>query len=218
MAGRRFWDRETWVRAASGVVFVAVLLGTAALGPIAFVPLWTAVGFGSFLEWRRHAGPAMGGLAILSRFLLFLGLAGAMVSIPWSAGQGFDPNGVYLFLILVWTNDTMAYVFGRMLGRNKLMPSVSPGKTWEGFVGGVLAAAGVAWVWTGQPMAAFLGAMTGVLATAGDLTQSAWKRRRELKDSGAILPGHGGFLDRFDGFLYALPAYAAMAWWSGELF
>lgn len=125
---------------------------------------------------------------------------------------------VYLFLCLVWTNDTLAYVFGRMFGRHKLMPSVSPGKTWEGFAGGVLSAAGVAWAWTGEPMMALMGGLVGVLATAGDLTQSAWKRRRNLKDSGAILPGHGGFLDRFDGFLYALPAYALMAWWTGKLF
>lgn len=219
MAARRgVWDHETWVRAASGVVFVAVLLGAAAMGPWAFVPLWLIIGVGSLSEWWRHAGGAEISSAAVLRTLLFLGLAGAMISLPWSAGQGFEPNPVYLFLLLVWTNDTLAYVFGRLFGRHKLMPTVSPGKTWEGFAGGVLSAAGVAWAWTGEPLMGIMGGLTGVLATAGDLTQSAWKRRRQLKDSGSILPGHGGFLDRFDGFLYALPVYVLIAWWASDFF
>ncbi|MGB2015172.1 MAG: phosphatidate cytidylyltransferase, partial [Flavobacteriales bacterium] len=82
-------------------------------------------------------------------------------------------------------------------------------KSWEGTVGGVVASALVAglslgWEW------AWLGGLMGALSTAGDLTQSAWKRRRNMKDSGSLLPGHGGIMDRFDGFLFAAPVYAIL--------
>ena len=116
------------------------------------------------------------------------------------------------FMVLLWTSDTGAYLVGRTIGRNKLMPSVSPGKTWEGLLGGVVLTMIVGWLlaraW--QPAAAFfvlpIGLTVAVMATLGDLLESAFKRARGVKDSGTILPGHGGILDRFDGFLLAAPA------------
>ena len=116
------------------------------------------------------------------------------------------------FMFLLWTSDTGAYLVGRSIGRTKLMPSVSPGKTWEGLAGGVVLTMFVGWLlskyWpdlTGlQWMAS--AATVAVTATLGDLLESAFKRARGVKDSGTILPGHGGILDRFDGFLLAAPA------------
>lgn len=214
---RPFLDRETTVRALSGIAFVLVVLGAAQLGVWTQLILWTAVGTGAWFEWRKHT-PQASWISKLGRVVLFGSLAGMMWFLPQMNGSVYDPQRVFLFLGLVWTNDTLAYVFGRLLGRRKLMPSVSPGKTWEGFLGGVLSASGFAWIWTGYWEMSLLGGLTGVLATAGDLTESAWKRRRGLKDSGQMLPGHGGVLDRFDGFLYALPVFTLWMWISGHFF
>ena len=115
-------------------------------------------------------------------------------------------------MFLLWTSDTGAYLVGRSIGRNRLMPSVSPGKTWEGLMGGVALTLLVGWslsrVWdeldSGQWMVSAV--VVAVTASIGDLLESAFKRARAVKDSGNILPGHGGILDRFDGFLLAMPA------------
>lgn len=116
------------------------------------------------------------------------------------------------FMFLLWTSDTGAYLVGRSIGRTKLMPSVSPGKTWEGLAGGVALTMLVGRLlskhWfelTPTQWMAAAGAVA-VAATLGDLLESAFKRARGVKDSGKILPGHGGILDRFDGFLLAAPA------------
>ncbi len=115
------------------------------------------------------------------------------------------------FMVLLWTSDTGAYLVGRSIGRTKLMPAVSPGKTWEGLAGGVALTLFVGWLlskyWlelTATQWMAAAGAVA-ITATLGDLLESAFKRARGVKDSGTILPGHGGILDRFDGFLLAAP-------------
>lgn len=122
--------------------------------------------------------------------------------------NAFIPLG---FLILLWTNDTGAYLAGKSLGKHKLFVRISPNKTWEGFVGGVLLAimAGFilsmcfgifpSWVWI------LMAALIGVFGTLGDLVESMLKRNVGVKDSGNVLPGHGGLLDRFDGLLIAAP-------------
>lgn len=116
------------------------------------------------------------------------------------------------FMFLLWTSDTGAYLVGRSIGRTKLMPKVSPGKTWEGLAGGVVLTMGVGWLlarqWPELSTAQWLAgaAAVAVTATLGDLLESAFKRARGVKDSGTVLPGHGGILDRFDGYLLAAPA------------
>ena len=115
-------------------------------------------------------------------------------------------------MFLLWTSDTGAYLVGRSFGRNKLMPLVSPGKTWEGLAGGVALTLLVGWLlarsWNELSSSQWLlgAVVVAVTATLGDLLESAFKRARGVKDSGNILPGHGGILDRFDGFLLAAPA------------
>jgi len=118
---------------------------------------------------------------------------------------------ILAFFVLIWINDSMAFVVGVLLGKHKLFPRISPKKSWEGFFGGLVftALAGygffmffdslVLWQWLGYAL------LITIFATFGDLIESMLKRDFEVKDSGNILPGHGGMLDRFDGVLLASP-------------
>ena len=118
--------------------------------------------------------------------------------------------------ILVWTNDTFAYLSGNLIGKHKLYEKVSPNKTWEGFAGGVLASALMgyflnSYVYTGNEFAnGFWLKAALILAPAaviGDLFESWLKRKMHVKDTGNIMPGHGGVLDRFDAMFFAIPAF-----------
>jgi phosphatidate cytidylyltransferase len=117
-----------------------------------------------------------------------------------------------LLFILVWINDTGAYITGVSFGKTKLLERISPKKTWEGTIGGVVLCMIVAAFYgkyvLHDSLLIFcgLGLVIGVFATLGDLIESQLKRSLNIKDSGTMLPGHGGFLDRFDGFLMAMPA------------
>lgn len=115
------------------------------------------------------------------------------------------------FLILLWSSDTGAYLFGIKLGKHKLFERHSPKKTWEGFIGGMLTSMLAAFILSNcfneLPLVHWLG-MSAIIASAGtlgDLSESMLKRSLSAKDSGSILPGHGGLLDRFDGLLLAAP-------------
>lgn len=130
--------------------------------------------------------------------------------------QGFE---TFVWLIgAIWVTDLAAYVTGRLIGGAKLAPKISPGKTWAGLIGAIVAAAiwGVfcaSWAGAERIWAfAVLGAIVAVLAQAGDLTVSLVKRRFGVKDASNLIPGHGGVLDRFDGLLIATPALAALVW------
>lgn len=128
------------------------------------------------------------------------------------------PAGFYLTLflfILVWSADILAYFVGRRLGKNPLAPRISPKKTLEGTIGGlfgsILAGVLLAWLFPLDFLNLFTGAILGLLVglagTLGDLNQSALKRSVNVKDSGDLLPGHGGILDRFDSLLFAAPIF-----------
>lgn len=123
---------------------------------------------------------------------------------------------VLLMFVMIWLNDTGAFCVGSLMGKNKLFERISPKKSWEGFFGGVvfaIAAGVIAYaVWgdkylplTGLELAG-LGAVVAIFATWGDLFESLIKRTLGIKDSGAILPGHGGILDRIDSLLFVAPA------------
>jgi len=127
-----------------------------------------------------------------------------------------SPRAVLLLFLLVWGCDSFAYYTGKNFGKHKLAPRVSPNKTWEGTIGGLVggtligAAAGTWWVF--PELGPLRGALAGALATSagqlGDLVESLWKRGAGVKDSGTFLPGHGGFYDRIDSLLYAGPVLA----------
>jgi phosphatidate cytidylyltransferase len=130
------------------------------------------------------------------------------VLVRWRADLG--PQSVLAFLIVIWANDIAAYFVGLAVGRHKLAPRVSPGKSWEGAAGGL--AGGLV---AGLLLASFLGLAQGeaaiwaiivtLVSQGADLFESVLKRRAGVKDSGRLLPGHGGVLDRFDGILLAAP-------------
>jgi phosphatidate cytidylyltransferase len=121
---------------------------------------------------------------------------------------------VFTVLLAVFAADTLAYFAGRLLGRHKLAPRMSPGKTWEGFVAGTAAAVAVAFfalyeereTFLSIPQAIALGAAVALAAALGDLFESALKRDMGAKDTGRLLGGHGGMLDRIDSHLFAAPA------------
>jgi len=148
----------------------------------------------------------------------------------WHIGAWRIPSGGLLLLLplfTTWASDIGAYAVGRTFGRHKLIPSVSPGKTVEGAIGGVLASMLVAWLYvafalapathlgfTWRPFGAlFFGALVSVAAQLGDLAESLLKREAGVKDSSTLIPGHGGVLDRCDSLLFVLPvSYIVMGW------
>jgi len=123
----------------------------------------------------------------------------------------FSPGIIVGFFILLWTNDTGAYLFGISLGRHRLMERISPKKSWEGFFGGLIIAAVAAWLlsgWLGvvdRKGWIIISVIISISGTYGDLIESMLKRSVGLKDSGTIMPGHGGFLDRFDSAVISFP-------------
>lgn len=167
---------------------------------------------GAALAWAlaRRAGPACG--------VLYVGL-GALALI-WLRDDAAAGRANLLFVVLiVWASDIGAYAVGRLVGGPRLAPAISPGKTWSGAVGGLLAAMAAGWLAgrlldaTGAPPLTVLAvaAALGITSQAGDLLESAVKRHFGVKDSGRLIPGHGGLLDRLDGVLTAAPAAALLA-------
>lgn len=154
-----------------------------------------------FLSW---AISVLGVLYVVLPFALLLRLS-------MRAGE-YDWRWILFPMVMIWANDTGAFVFGSLFGSHKLLERVSPGKTWEGFVGGILVTAGIGILvsrWAPGYGRWYFGGMLGVLisvsSTLGDLVESQLKRSVHVKDSGRFLPGHGGFLDRFDSLLFTAP-------------
>ena len=123
----------------------------------------------------------------------------------------FSPGIVIGFLLLLWANDTGAYLTGITLGRHRLMERISPKKSWEGFFGGLVISVAIAWMlsgWLGVVGTSgwiIISIIISIAGTYGDLTESMLKRSMGVKDSGSVMPGHGGFLDRFDSALISFP-------------
>lgn len=167
------------------------------------VPILLAIAFalvaGERTRWWRIAGVLFFGLVILATLIV--------------RGRGIDGIFAGLFVgFAVWATDTAAFFAGRQIGGAKLSPAISPSKTWSGALGGLAIgtiSAAIVWVlvgaspwWLGVPMAAAL----SLVGQIGDLTESALKRRFKVKDSGDIIPGHGGLMDRLDSFTFVILA------------
>lgn len=128
-----------------------------------------------------------------------------------------NPHWLMLALAINWVGDTAAFLVGRTFGRNKLAPTISPAKSWEGAIGSLVisvaaATAYIQWFSPETPVAfaVLLAALANVAGQIGDLAESAMKRGAGVKDSGSTLPGHGGWLDRLDSSLFSMPAVYAM--------
>jgi phosphatidate cytidylyltransferase len=168
-------------------------------------------------RWVRCEAPILTAIGTA-----YLGLS--LVCLWWLRGGADDVSArnlaLYLFFV-VWAVDTGAYFAGRAIGGPKLAPKLSPNKTWAGLFGGMVAASliGYGWaLWSGAAwpeLALLLGIPLAVIAQIGDILESALKRRFGAKDSGKLIPGHGGMLDRIDGLLLAAPAFCAFQYFFG---
>jgi phosphatidate cytidylyltransferase len=200
-----------WPLRADDTAVLAVLGGACAFWSLA-VPPWMASGMTAASRGR-------------------LAVAGLAVLLPAGVAMALLPPALLLALLgLVWVGDTAAYLAGSAFGRHKLAPSISPGKTWEGAAGAVLASLAYAIIlgaampqigdrvkgpgWAAYLAGAILLCAAGIV---GDLFESALKRRAGAKDSGAVLPGHGGVLDRIDSATAVLPVGALLLAWLGAL-
>jgi len=215
-------DRDPLTRALAYLI-VPVHYATVLAGwPTAFTRVWLVGAFAILPLARVLARGPAGLLGALGRLQLGVALTVFALSHVASLAR-FGPRGLAgvgpvgyaaLLLVCVMVNDGFQYVFGKRLGRHPLAPAISPKKTWEGLAGGALATAGVAALagplltpfTRGQ--AAVVGLALALLGVLGDLFVSAIKRDVGVKDTGAVLPGQGGLLDRCDSLLLAAPAFA----------
>jgi phosphatidate cytidylyltransferase len=208
------WD-DLRLRALSALVLAPVAIACVWAGGILFTVIVAAVMFGLAVEWlgmcRRSEWQPLRPVG-----LAYVMLAGAAVL--WLRNDPVAGRADVLFLLLtVWAGDVGAYLFGRWLGGPRLAPQVSPSKTWSGAAGGLLTAIATGLLaahFLSHPAtwrAALIAAALGVVAQAGDLMESFVKRQLEVKDSGHLIPGHGGLLDRLDGVLAAAPVATLLA-------
>jgi len=213
-----------WLRAVSGKPIVAGYFALAAAmlaywrfgAPVAIVWLLVfAFATGILARSGRRENPWFAALG-----LPYVGLT--MVALPWLRDS--FPNGWHLVLfvfLVVWASDIGAFAVGRTIGGPKLAPAASPNKTWSGLVGGLAAAGLVAFAWAvalaiKMPAYAIIVAIgLSLVGQGGDLFESSVKRRFRLKDSGGLIPGHGGLLDRIDGLLWATPVFALFCAFDG---
>lgn len=220
----------------AGLTSHAMRAGYAAACAVVMSVLWAAAATPAGFTWVMTAAlawwiAALAWLAFvpargrpwLAAFAGVAALAPMWVAIAHLHTSGRRGLELVIFvLVLAWAADVGAYFAGRRFGRSRLAPRVSPNKTWEGVLGGLAASAAVAWLghaWFDLPGSAFLAlCIATVLASiVGDLTESMFKRQVGLKDSGRILPGHGGVLDRIDSLTAAVPVFALGLAWMGAL-
>ena len=209
-------------------VGAAAMLAAAALGGLEWLlgsvllALVVAFVLHAFARTRPPATVAVGS-TVLGAVWIGLGLAHVILL------RDLPRDGmlaVLTVLLAVWASDTLAYAAGRLVGRHRLAPVLSPGKTWEGLAAGVIAAVAVAFFALYEDRETFLtiwqalvlGGVVAVAGVLGDLFESALKRDMEVKDTGRLLAGHGGVLDRIDSLLYAAPAgfYTILAFGHGS--
>lgn len=200
---------EFWLVAAT--VVLAILLINAA--PLAALGL-TGTGLVLGVAWRTMNRQPTGALAFGVPYLVL-----PLIAIVWlRADPAYGRWVVFWLLATVWATDICAYFAGRTIGGPKIAPAFSPSKTWAGLGGGMAGAAIVGVITAyllgenGSPWAlALLGAGLAVVSQIGDFTESALKRRAGVKDSGTLIPGHGGILDRVDGLMFAAMVAAIVA-------
>jgi phosphatidate cytidylyltransferase len=169
---------------------------------------------GSLPSWGLTVAGAFYIAWLLSHFILLRSLSAPALHESIFTPLGMQPGVAWIYYVcaITWLQDTSAYFVGRQFGRHKLAPILSPKKTWEGAVGGMLGAilTGIVCVWLlGLPITllqgALLGVVGGIVGPLGDLSESLIKRQVGLKDAGTLIPGHGGILDRADSLLFTVP-------------
>ena len=189
---------ETLKRALSGAVYMVVMWIGTSFSSLSFVILFSIITIVSTYEmWKLQKGKN----ALLSYFYVWALMLALLLK-----------QEIILFLfILTWTFDTFAYLFGVKFGKHKIMTSISPKKSWEGFAGGFIFTIIAAYLahtyfeFTSLFKSLIISISLPFTATLGDFIESAYKRKAGVKDSGNLIPGHGGILDRMDAFMITIP-------------
>ena len=202
---------ETLKRALSGFVYVLIMWFGTSFSELSFQILFLVLGIVSIYEmWKLRKGKSKvyAFVYVLLPFFL-IHFFGKIESLNFNSV--FDPSLILLMFILTWTFDTFAYLFGVRFGKTKIMPSVSPKKSWEGFAGGFIFTVIASLITThyflevDNSIALAMSLFLPFTATLGDFTESYFKRKAGVKDSGNFIPGHGGMLDRMDAFMITIP-------------
>ncbi|MGJ3354283.1 phosphatidate cytidylyltransferase [Providencia sp. Je.9.19] len=217
------------------VVFAAILLAIQfslpnivelASEPVIYYGLWAGLVWWvvAILLVITYPASASWGKSVIVRLLF-----GVLTIVPFYCGMmvlrtiGYHSDTFFgawwllYVMLLVWGADSGAYAFGRTMGRNKLAPKVSPGKTWEGLIGGLITAGIISWLFSAfapiPVMPDYLlvtSIIVVIVSVFGDLTESMFKRQSGIKDSSHLIPGHGGILDRIDSLTAAIPVFAGL--------
>lgn len=223
--------KATYLGGVSALLFLAIFAEHASMfSERMIVIVWVVYGMSLLLAmtgqlWNKKSNPVEAWMHI-TYSQIYVALPFALVNmIAFFRGQ-FTPVLVLSLFVFIWVNDSFAYLTGSLFGRHRLFERVSPKKSWEGFIGGNLFALGAAYLMSvlDQPLSNLLVGNDGsslelwqwllfaqivvVFGTFGDLVESLLKRTLGVKDSGAAIPGHGGWLDRFDSLMFAAPVVA----------
>mgnify|MGYP001361564320 FL=1 len=195
---------ELVTRSISGIIFIAILLFGTTYSQTSFIILYLSLGFISIYEmWNILEKKTILPLVFVSLpFILLISLTGVK--------NDFDPLLVLYILVLTWTFDSFAYLFGSRYGRNKILPKISPKKSWEGFFGGYISTLIISFILMNYESKfleeyIIIAFILPVTATVGDLIASYYKRKSNVKDYGKIIPGHGGIIDRLDAIFITIP-------------
>ena len=195
---------ELVTRSISGIIFIAILLFGTTYSQTSFIILYLSLACVSIYEmWN-----ILNKKSILP--LIFVSLPFILLIILSGVKNDFDPLLVLYILILTWTFDSFAYLFGKRYGRIKILPKISPKKSWEGFFGGYISTLIISFILMNYEAKLLeeyiiIAFILPVTATVGDLIASYYKRKSNVKDYGKIIPGHGGIIDRLDAIFITIP-------------
>lgn len=195
---------ELVTRSISGIIFIAILLLGTTYSQTSFIILYLTLASISIYEmWSILEKKSILPLVFVTLpFILLISLT--------DFKNDFDPLLVLYILILTWTFDSFAYLFGSRYGRNKILPKISPKKSWEGFFGGYISTLIISFILMNYQAKLLeeyiiIAFILPVTATFGDLIASYYKRKSNVKDYGKIIPGHGGIIDRLDAIFITIP-------------
>ena len=203
--------KESLKRSISGVIYIFIMWTCTSYSELSLSILFFIIGIISFYEmWklRKDKTKILAFLFISIPFVIihFFGIINLVLE-----NNQFDSDIILFIFILTWTFDTFAYIFGLNFGKTKIMPSISPKKSWEGFIGGLVFTflsayiTSIYFIEIETVQAITISLFLPFTATAGDFTESYYKRKAGVKDSGNFIPGHGGMLDRMDAFMITIP-------------